>query len=57
MAIRGTRDIMRKNDWRTYPGHVEIRIFPPIETAGFSTAKEAELSEQVRNTLLQHLTG
>ena len=56
VAIRGTRDIMRKNDWRTYPGKVEIRIFPPIETAGFSTAKEAELSEQVRNTLLQHLT-
>jgi 1-acyl-sn-glycerol-3-phosphate acyltransferase len=57
VAIRGTRDIMRKNDWRTYPGHVEIRIFPPIATAGFSTAKEAELSEQVRHTLLQHLTA
>jgi 1-acyl-sn-glycerol-3-phosphate acyltransferase len=56
VAIRGTRDIMRKNDWRTYPGRVEIRIFPPIETAGFSTDKEAELSEQVRNTLLTHLT-
>jgi 1-acyl-sn-glycerol-3-phosphate acyltransferase len=57
VAIRGTRNIMRKNDWRAYPGHVEIRIFPPIETAGFSTAKEAELSEQVRNTLQQHLTA
>jgi len=56
VAIRGTREIMRKNDWRTYPGKVEIRIFPPIETAGFSTDREAELSEQVRNTLLQHLT-
>jgi len=57
IAIRGTRDNMRKNDWRSYPGHVEIRIFPSIETAGFSTDKEAELSEQVRNTLFQHLTG
>jgi 1-acyl-sn-glycerol-3-phosphate acyltransferase len=57
VAIRGTRDIMRKNDWRAYPGHVEIRIFPSIETAGFSTDKEAELSERVRNTLLQHLTA
>lgn len=57
VAIRGTRNIMRKNDWRAYPGHVEIRIFPPIETAGFSTDKEAELSEQVRNTLQQHLTA
>ena len=56
VAIRGTRDIMRKNDWRTYPGLVEIRIFAPIETTGFSTDREAELSEQVRNTLLQHLT-
>jgi 1-acyl-sn-glycerol-3-phosphate acyltransferase len=57
VAIRGTRNIMRKNDWRAYPGHVEIRIFPPIETAGFSTDREAELSEQVRNTLQQHLTA
>jgi len=57
VAIRGTRDIMRKNDWRTYPGHVEIRIFPSIETTGFSTAKEDELSEKVRNTLLRHLTN
>jgi 1-acyl-sn-glycerol-3-phosphate acyltransferase len=57
VAIRGTRNIMRKNDWRAYPGHVEIRIFPPIETAGFSNDKEAELSEQVRNTLQQHLTA
>ncbi len=57
VAIRGTRDIMRKNDWRAYPGHVEIRIFPPIPTAGFSTDKEAELSAQVRNTLLEHLTS
>jgi 1-acyl-sn-glycerol-3-phosphate acyltransferase len=57
VAIRGTRNIMRKNDWRAYPGHVEIRIFPPIETAGFSTDKEAGLSEQVRNTLQQHLTA
>jgi 1-acyl-sn-glycerol-3-phosphate acyltransferase len=57
VAIRGTRDIMRKNDWRAYPGHVEIRLFPAIETAGFSTDKEAELSARVRRTLLQHLTG
>lgn len=55
VAIRGTRGIMRKGDWRTYPGQVEIIISPPIETAGFSTEKEAELSAQVRNTLLHHL--
>jgi 1-acyl-sn-glycerol-3-phosphate acyltransferase len=57
VTIRGTRSIMRKNDWRTYPGNVRIIISPPIETAGFSTAKEAELSEQVRNTLLHNLTA
>jgi 1-acyl-sn-glycerol-3-phosphate acyltransferase len=57
VAIRGTRGIMRKGDWRTYPGQVEIIISPPIETTGFSTEKEAELSERVRHTLLHHLTA
>jgi hypothetical protein len=46
---------MRKNDWRTYPGNVQIIISPSIDTAGFTTEKEAELSEQVRNTLLRNL--
>lgn len=55
IAIRGTREIMRKNDWRSYPGRVDIRLFPPIETAGLSADREVELSEQVRKTLLQHL--
>jgi 1-acyl-sn-glycerol-3-phosphate acyltransferase len=57
VTIRGTRSIMRKNDWRTYPGNVQIIISSPIDTAGFSTAREAELSEQVRNTLLHNLTA
>jgi len=57
VAIRGTRGIMRKGDWRTYPGHVEIIISPPIDTDGFSTEKEAELSESVRKTLLKSLAS
>jgi 1-acyl-sn-glycerol-3-phosphate acyltransferase len=56
ITIRGTSSIMRKNDWRTYPGNVQIIISPSIDTAGFTTEKEAELSEQVRNTLLHNLT-
>jgi 1-acyl-sn-glycerol-3-phosphate acyltransferase len=56
VTIRGTHSIMRKNDWRTYAGNVQIIISPPIDTAGYSTEKEAELSEQVRNTLLRNLT-
>jgi 1-acyl-sn-glycerol-3-phosphate acyltransferase len=55
VAIRGTRGIMRKGDWRTYPGRVKIIISPPIATQGFSTEKEAELSERVRETLLKNL--
>ncbi len=55
IAIRGTRGIMRKGDWRTYPGEVRIIISPPIPTEGFSAEKEAELSEKVRETLLKNL--
>jgi len=57
ITICGTARIMRKGDWRVYPGKVQIIIDPPIETAGIPPEKEEELSGRVRNTLMQHLTS
>ncbi len=55
MTISGTGKIMRKGHWRIYPGEIQIMIDPPIETAGFSTAEEEELSTRVRKILLKNL--
>jgi 1-acyl-sn-glycerol-3-phosphate acyltransferase len=55
IAIRGTEKILRKGDWRTTPGDVEIMIDSPIVTAGFTSRDEGSLSDNVRNTLLKHL--
>jgi 1-acyl-sn-glycerol-3-phosphate acyltransferase len=57
ITIQGTAKIMKKGDWRTYPGEVQITIDPPIETAGIPAAKEEELSQQVRRTLEKNLTN
>jgi 1-acyl-sn-glycerol-3-phosphate acyltransferase len=56
ITIRGTAQIMPKGDWRTHPGRVQIIIDPPIDTAGFPTEKEAELSQRVRDTFLKNLS-
>lgn len=55
ITIQGTSRIMRKGEWRTYPGNVSITIDAPIETAGIPPEKEQELSRSVRQVLEQNL--
>ena len=57
ITIQGAARIMRKGDWRTYPGEVKIQIDPPIDTAGIPIEKEAELSQRVRSTLMKNLAN
>ncbi|HYB21784.1 MAG TPA: lysophospholipid acyltransferase family protein [Thermodesulfobacteriota bacterium] len=57
ITIQGTARIMRKGDWRTYAGKVQITIDPPIETAGIPTEREEELSQRVRRTLEKNLAN
>ena len=57
ITIQGTARIMRKGDWRAYPGKVQITIDPPIETAGIPTEREEELSQRVRRTLEKNLVN
>jgi 1-acyl-sn-glycerol-3-phosphate acyltransferase len=56
ITIQGASRIMRKGDWRTYPGQVRIQIDPPIETAGTPAKNEEQLSQRVRSTLVKNLT-
>jgi 1-acyl-sn-glycerol-3-phosphate acyltransferase len=55
ITIQGTSKIMRKGDWRIYPGQVSIQIDPSIETAGTPAEKEEQLSQRVRSTLVKNL--
>ena len=55
ITIQGTSKIMRKGDWRTYPGRVRIQIDPPIETADIPAQNEEQLSQRVRSTLVKNL--
>jgi 1-acyl-sn-glycerol-3-phosphate acyltransferase len=57
ITIQGTAKIMRKGDWRTYPGEVRITIDPSIDTAGIPPEKEGDLSQRVRNTLGKNLSN
>jgi 1-acyl-sn-glycerol-3-phosphate acyltransferase len=57
ITIQGTSRIMRKGDWRAYPGDVRIQIDPPIDTAGIPAEKEEHLSQRVRSTLLKNLAS
>jgi len=57
ITIIGTSRIMRKGEWRTYPGDVQIIIDPPIETAGIPVSQEAELSAKVRSAIGRNLAS
>jgi 1-acyl-sn-glycerol-3-phosphate acyltransferase len=57
VTIIGTSRIMRKGDWRTYPGNVEIILDPPIETAGIPLSEESALSEKVRSLMIRNLSA
>jgi 1-acyl-sn-glycerol-3-phosphate acyltransferase len=56
ITIQGASRIMRKGDWRTYPGQVRIQIDPPIEPAGTPAENEEQLSQRVRSILVKNLT-
>ena len=48
MAIHGTRDCLRPNDWRMGRALAEVRVLEPIETAGLTRSDLPELRDRVR---------
>lgn len=56
ITIKGTNNIMRKGDWRTYPGNVEIIIDQPLETKYVSPTEEEVLSAKVRQIIIKNLS-
>ena len=48
MAVHGTRDCLRKNDWRLGRARAEVRVLEPIPTEGLTEDDLPELRNQVR---------
>jgi 1-acyl-sn-glycerol-3-phosphate acyltransferase len=44
VSVEGTRHVMRKGRLMTSPGHVRMRVLPPVSTAGYEPGKARELA-------------
>ena len=55
VAITGTRDLMENHHMLMTPGHVVVRILPPIETANMSREELKNLPELVREEIRKKL--
>ncbi len=52
LAVYGTRDALRKNDWRLGDSRAEVRVLEPVPTAGLTTADMPALRDQVRDAII-----
>lgn len=57
VAVEGTRHVMLKGRLMTCPGHVRVRVLPPVSTEGWKAAQARELAavveQQVRAAVEQ----
>ncbi len=56
VSLTGTQKIMRKGEWRMYPGPVRLVIHDPVPTEGYTPDAKEELMEKVRAAILSGLT-
>lgn len=57
IAIKGSYQVMAKNHFQLQPGKIEIKIFPPIATAGLKTNAIDTLMQQAREPIAKSLQG
>ncbi|MGB3735458.1 MAG: lysophospholipid acyltransferase family protein [Ilumatobacter sp.] len=51
MAVHGTRDCLRPNDWRMGRAVAEVRVLEPIETTGMTREDLPALRDRVRDMI------
>lgn len=51
MAVHGTRDCLRPNDWRMGRAVAEVRVLDPIDTTGLTRDDLPELRDRVRRLI------
>ncbi len=52
LAVYGTRDALRKHDWRLGNAEAEVRVLEPISTDGLTMDDVQTLSDQVREVIV-----
>ena len=52
LAVYGTRDALRKHDWRLGYAKAEVRVLDPIATEGMTMDDVAALSDRVRELIV-----
>lgn len=52
LAVYGTRDALRKHDWRLGYAKAEVRVLDPISTEGLTMDDIADLSERTRAAIV-----
>jgi 1-acyl-sn-glycerol-3-phosphate acyltransferase len=52
LAVYGTRDALRKHDWRLGTATAEVRVLEPVPTEGLTTADLPALRDQVRDMIV-----
>ena len=53
LAVSGTSTALRKHDWRFGKSVAEVRVLPPIETAGLQLADVPALKNRVRTMIVE----
>ncbi len=51
VSLAGTQNLMRKGDWRLYPGEVVVRFGKPVDASKFSLDERQRLLETVQEAV------
>jgi 1-acyl-sn-glycerol-3-phosphate acyltransferase len=58
VAIEGTRDCLPKRSWKFGPPQeILLRVLPPVETEGLTSAQVAELRDRVRGMIVDQIAS
>jgi 1-acyl-sn-glycerol-3-phosphate acyltransferase len=57
MTLIGTRDVLPFGGGVVLPGKVTLRILPPIDTSSLTLKDRSRVTEEIRDSILQQLTG
>ena len=52
LVVHGTRDALQKHNWRFRKARAEVRVLPPVETAGLTAADADDLKQRIRGMII-----
>jgi 1-acyl-sn-glycerol-3-phosphate acyltransferase len=53
LAVSGTSTALRKHDWRFGRAVAEVRVLPPVQTAGLGLSDVPALKQRVRTMIVE----